>query len=240
MCNHPDLFELRPTVAPFIIERLVYQTSSLVRNLSSISESSQINLSSLNLRLIDLELQLGAFQSHRTNQLKVPRSTIQNKRPQDLNSTDYIIPDYGSSQFQLQSNRRDSSTMIREIEDTRSYLDAVITPSAGTNGGYAVIGDVLMQQVEDSIDSSDVDFINVDDSSDDVVFVTTDNFRGSCMNKVQTSANGGKLLDDYVNDQQSPFLMVSFLFGSHWYYMNQCLLYTFPMPLQPFFSDLVG
>ena len=218
----------------------MYQTSSLVRNLFSISESSQINLSSLNLRLIDLELQLGAFQSHRTNQLKVPRSTIQNKRPQDLNSTDYIIPDYGSSQFQLQSNRRDSSTMIREIEDTRSYLDAVITPSAGTNGGYAVIGDVLMQQVEDSIDSSDVDFINVDDSSDDVVFVTTDNFRGSCMNKVQTSANGGKLLDDYVNDQQSPFLMVSFLFGSHWYYMNQCLLYIFPMPLQPFFSDLVG
>lgn len=214
VCNHPDLFELRPTIAPFIIEGLVYQTSSLVRNLSSISESSQINLSSLNLRLIDLELQLGAFQAHRANQLKVPRAAIQNKRSQDLNLIDYIIPDLGSSQFQLQLNRRDSSTMIREIEDTRSYLDAVITPSAGTNGGYAVIGDVLKQQVEDSIDSSDVDFINVDDSSDDVVFVTADSFRSSCMKKVQNSTNGGKLIDDYISDQQSPFLMVSFVFGS--------------------------
>ena len=182
--------------------------------MSSISESSQINLSSLNLRLIDLELQLGAFQAHRANQLKVPRAAIQNKRSQDLNLIDYIIPDLGSSQFQLQLNRRDSSTMIREIEDTRSYLDAVITPSAGTNGGYAVIGDVLKQQVEDSIDSSDVDFINVDDSSDDVVFVTADSFRSSCMKKVQNSTNGGKLIDDYISDQQSPFLMVSFVFGS--------------------------
>ena len=32
VCNHPDLFETRPTISPFIMNEIVYYTASLVVN----------------------------------------------------------------------------------------------------------------------------------------------------------------------------------------------------------------
>lgn len=106
VCNHPNLFEVRPTVSPFQMEALEFLTASLVwsvfdydpfkvkqwpfHNVLVLLQSivirslriviwllQHIQLSSLNLLLLDLELTLSAFVAHRMKRLQTPRKLIE-------------------------------------------------------------------------------------------------------------------------------------------------------------------
>ncbi|XP_050451376.1 helicase domino isoform X5 [Cataglyphis hispanica] len=77
VCNHPNLFEVRPTVSPFQMEAIEFLTASLVWSVFDYDPFKHIQLSSLNLLLLDLELTLSAFVAHRMKRLQTPRKLIE-------------------------------------------------------------------------------------------------------------------------------------------------------------------
>ncbi|CAK9821897.1 Helicase ssl-1 [Anthophora retusa] len=77
VCNHPNLFEVRPTVSPFQMEAIEYITASLIWSALDYDPFKHIDLSSINLLLCDLELTLTAFVAHRVRRLQTPRKLIE-------------------------------------------------------------------------------------------------------------------------------------------------------------------
>ncbi|XP_015599063.1 helicase domino isoform X2 [Cephus cinctus] len=77
VCNHPNLFEVRPTVSPFQMEAIEFVTASLAWSALDYDPFKHIDLSCLNLLLVDLELTLTAFVAHRIRRLQTPRKLIE-------------------------------------------------------------------------------------------------------------------------------------------------------------------
>uniref|UniRef100_A0A182QDT2 Helicase domino n=1 Tax=Anopheles farauti TaxID=69004 RepID=A0A182QDT2_9DIPT len=77
VCNHPNMFEERPTISPFRMEGISIRTASLVYNMFHYDPFTQIDLSSLNLVLIQLELLLPAYVAHRSQHLCMPKRLIE-------------------------------------------------------------------------------------------------------------------------------------------------------------------
>ncbi|XP_071849839.1 helicase domino-like isoform X3 [Apostichopus japonicus] len=77
VCNHPDLFEMRPSISPFVMEGINYRTASEVTKALDYQPLKHVNLANFNLCLADLELTLPAYIAHRTRQLQTPRKLIE-------------------------------------------------------------------------------------------------------------------------------------------------------------------
>ncbi|XP_014224907.1 helicase domino isoform X1 [Trichogramma pretiosum] len=77
VCNHPNLFESRPTISPFQMEGIDFHTASLVWSALDYDPFKHIDLSCFNLDLIDLEFTMTAFVAHRIKRLKTPRKLIE-------------------------------------------------------------------------------------------------------------------------------------------------------------------
>ncbi|XP_017885705.1 helicase domino isoform X2 [Ceratina calcarata] len=77
VCNHPNLFEVRPTISPFQMEAIEFVTASLVWGALDYDPFKHIDLSSINLFLCDLDLTLTAFVAHRVRRLQTPRKLIE-------------------------------------------------------------------------------------------------------------------------------------------------------------------
>ena len=77
VCNHPNLFDPRPTVSPLMTEPLTYETASLVTTALDYDPLKQINLKSLNLVLSDLSFTLSAFAHHRIGRFMASPELIQ-------------------------------------------------------------------------------------------------------------------------------------------------------------------
>ena len=188
------------------MDELLYSTASLAEYAVIYDPFKTVNLQSWNLCLADFELSLEAFQAHRTNQLKVHKTLIQELNCVDSSNADSTHPHYfrsTSSQFQPLANvSQQAVTSMSEIEEARSYLD-VMTPSS-TTAGYATIGDILTRQVEDSIDSSEVDVVNVVD--DEPLYPPP---KKAKLESTEQLKMKGKLLGDFVVDDVSPFYLVS-------------------------------
>jgi len=56
VCNHPSLFDARPTVSSFHMERIVYHAPSLVVDISDRDAVDVINVTSLHPSLADMEV----------------------------------------------------------------------------------------------------------------------------------------------------------------------------------------
>ncbi|RXG53817.1 Helicase domino [Armadillidium vulgare] len=77
VCNHPNLFEPRPTVSPFMMSALLYYAPSLVYGITSYDPFKHVDLFSLNLLLSELEVCLTAFAAHRIRRFQAPQKLIQ-------------------------------------------------------------------------------------------------------------------------------------------------------------------
>ena len=77
VCNHPDLFDPRPTLSPFVAEPLDYCVPSLVFNLADSFAEQRRNLFHFQPSLPDMELSLSAFACHRAKRLQTPRKLIE-------------------------------------------------------------------------------------------------------------------------------------------------------------------
>ncbi|XP_012218897.2 helicase domino isoform X2 [Linepithema humile] len=134
VCNHPNLFEVRPTVSPFQMEALEFVTASLVWNVLDYDPFKHVQLSSLNLLLLDLEQTVSAFVAHRVKRLQTPRKLIeeidsQPEPPPRCPSGRIKINVRLSNQAKPQSNAQQQQTQTR----LKSLAGVLPTPRVGTS-----------------------------------------------------------------------------------------------------------
>lgn len=77
VCNHPNLFEVRPTVSPFRMTQIDMKVPSMVYNIVQYDPLRDVDLVALNLVLIHLENCLSAFIAFRMKQLITPKKLIE-------------------------------------------------------------------------------------------------------------------------------------------------------------------
>ncbi|EDO39324.1 predicted protein, partial [Nematostella vectensis] len=76
VCNHPDLFEGRPTLSPFQVEGINYYTASLVLRALERKPFEEVSFGYLNLCLADIETTVTSYTAYRTQSLQTPRQLI--------------------------------------------------------------------------------------------------------------------------------------------------------------------
>lgn len=77
VCNHPNLFEVRPTTSPFQCDGINWHIPSLVYSALKYDVWKHIDLYSMNLNLILMEMHLNAYQCYRMRQYQTPRKLIE-------------------------------------------------------------------------------------------------------------------------------------------------------------------
>ncbi|XP_017865744.1 PREDICTED: helicase domino isoform X1 [Drosophila arizonae] len=77
VCNHPNMFEVRPTISPFQMEGIAFHTPRLVSDILEYDPFTQINLETVNMLLLHLEQTLTAYVSHKSRLLSPPRKLIE-------------------------------------------------------------------------------------------------------------------------------------------------------------------
>ncbi|XP_066144904.1 helicase domino isoform X1 [Euwallacea fornicatus] len=68
VCNHPNLFEVRPTISPFQCDSIAMHVPSIVFSALQYEVFKNVNLYAMNLVLIMLEMHLSAYQCFRMRQ----------------------------------------------------------------------------------------------------------------------------------------------------------------------------
>ncbi|XP_074640439.1 helicase domino-like isoform X2 [Tubulanus polymorphus] len=76
VCNHPNLFDPRPTVSPFQTDAICFYTASIVLRALEKNPFDHIDLCSLYPCIADVELSLPAFAAHRIKKLQSPKRLI--------------------------------------------------------------------------------------------------------------------------------------------------------------------
>ncbi|VVC26634.1 Hypothetical protein CINCED_3A009626 [Cinara cedri] len=77
VCNHPNLFEPRPTISPFQMEALPYKVPRSVFNMMKYDPFNKIDLSSVNLLFTHLERIMSAWAAHRLKRYQLPTSVFE-------------------------------------------------------------------------------------------------------------------------------------------------------------------
>ncbi|XP_050472757.1 helicase domino isoform X2 [Bombus huntii] len=132
VCNHPNLFEVRPTVSPFQMEAIEYVTASLVWSALDYDPFKHIDLSSINLLLCDLELSLTAFVAHRVRRLQTPRKLIE-----EIDTQPDPSPRCPPGKIKINvrlSNQVKPSSVPRQTQTKLKNLTGILpTPKVGTS-----------------------------------------------------------------------------------------------------------
>lgn len=76
VCNHPNLFEVRPTISPFQCEGISFHIPSCIYNALDYDVWRHIDFYSMNLNFTQAEFFFGAYQSFRTKQRQTPSKLI--------------------------------------------------------------------------------------------------------------------------------------------------------------------
>ena len=109
------------------MDPLIYSSPAVVNKLLEYNPFTDIDLNSINLCLLELELNMTAFQAYRTKQLKVNKTLIKeldsNEQPnQKLNH----VPFNENSKFHTLSNSSEGKpTTILETEEKRNLFDVL-------------------------------------------------------------------------------------------------------------------
>ena len=141
VCNHPNLFETRPITSPFAMERMFYESPSLITTPLIYDPMTQISLSSLNLNLLQTSMNLTAFSHHRIQTFKTPVHVIQ-----EIDSAPEPEPRIPRGRMKLQITNR-SNTAV-------TYKRPVPEESKGktNDSGEAVISsEAKRKRLEDSL-----------------------------------------------------------------------------------------
>ena len=77
VCNHPNLFEPRPTVSPYIIDTIEMDIPNIIDRALDFNPLSKIDMSYSPFAMANHELSLTAFAAHRMNRLRAKKSTVE-------------------------------------------------------------------------------------------------------------------------------------------------------------------
>lgn len=111
VCNHPNLFEPRPTVSPFMMSSLNYKVPGLVTTPCDYNPEKNINLASLQLLLIDTGASLTSPACDYIRSKKVSKSKVYEELDKDTTS-------------ETSSLTVEDSSSIQEVDNSNCCLDS--------------------------------------------------------------------------------------------------------------------
>lgn len=128
VCNHPNMFETRPTVSPFRMDPIAMHTASIVTKIFDYNPFAQIDLTSLNLQLAQLELGLSAYTAYYARKTQAPRKLIE-----ELDSAPAPPPQCPDGQFKMFMRIREA-TVSNSITSYSSGVKVGTSPAMKTEG----------------------------------------------------------------------------------------------------------
>ncbi|XP_022917364.2 helicase domino isoform X2 [Onthophagus taurus] len=122
VCNHPNLFEVRPTISPFHCEGIVQHIPSLVYSLFEYNPLKHINLTAMNLNLLAMEIHLSAYQCYRMRQYQSPKRLIEEIGFSDVEE----IPCPPPTRLSMQVRKIDSGNKELKTEPKEETVKATV------------------------------------------------------------------------------------------------------------------
>jgi len=143
VCNHPNLFEPRPTISPFMMNSIAYKVPGILTTPLDYKPESNVNLASLQLLLVNIGVSLTSLACDYIRTNKVPKSklledlevdrhsetssqtqevasTIQEvDKSQEALSSEKIARAYSSLEELHKVEKKSRLTFLSEINDTR-------------------------------------------------------------------------------------------------------------------------
>ncbi|XP_044753468.1 helicase domino [Coccinella septempunctata] len=107
VCNHPNLFEVRPTISPFQCEGVTLHIPSIIFGALEYDVWKHINYVSLNLNLLSMETYVSAYQSYRARTLCTPAKII------ELNQVPEEIPPCPPSRLIMRIRKHDNDSSVK-------------------------------------------------------------------------------------------------------------------------------
>lgn len=128
VCNHPNLFEVRPTISPFQMDGINYRTASLVCNMLDYNPFTDIDLNAINLLLINIELCMTAYVAHRIKKLATPKKLIE-----EIDTVPELPPQCPSGKLKLHVRVKDSRVQDSMLSHS-SGVKVGTSPAMKTEG----------------------------------------------------------------------------------------------------------
>lgn len=128
VCNHPNMFETRPTVSPFRMDGLNISTASIVCNALDYDPFHHIDLNSLNLILVQLELCMTAYVAHRSRRIQTSHKLIE-----EIDTLPEEPPRCPAGQFKMFLRIREPN-VSRNLTSFTSGVDVGTSPAMKTDG----------------------------------------------------------------------------------------------------------
>lgn len=126
VCNHPNLFEPRPTISPFMMSSIAYKVPGIVTTPLDYSFEKSINLANLQLLLVNVGLSLTSLACDYIKNKKVPQSKIIEVLDGDNMSDTISIRDNTSSVVEVDPAMEaiESSDLLRACESIKDIQSA--------------------------------------------------------------------------------------------------------------------
>ncbi|XP_054090786.1 helicase domino isoform X1 [Zeugodacus cucurbitae] len=133
VCNHPNMFEVRPTISPFQMEGITYEAPRIVYDLLEYDPFTHVDLHALNLVLIDLELTLTAYVSHKSRVLEAPRKLIE-----EIDNAPAPPPPCPRGKFKFYIRVRDQQVQQNLSHHSAATVRVGASPAMRTEGNKMV------------------------------------------------------------------------------------------------------
>ncbi|XP_067632561.1 helicase domino isoform X1 [Eurosta solidaginis] len=133
VCNHPNMFEVRPTISPFQMEGITYDAPRLTYDLLEYDPFTQIDMQMLNLLLINLEHTLTAYVSHKSRVLEPSRKLIE-----EIDSAPELPPPCPRGKFKFYIRVRDQQVQQNLSQHNTTSVRVGASPAMRTDGNKIV------------------------------------------------------------------------------------------------------
>lgn len=127
VCNHPNMFETRPTVSPFRMDGIDLRIPSSVYNILDYDPDKHVALGFLNMLLADFETSLSAYTAYRVKKLQTPRRLIE-----EIDTMPSPPPPCPVGQFKMYMRIREAN--VSENITTYSGVKVGTSPAMKTEG----------------------------------------------------------------------------------------------------------
>ncbi|KAG9509011.1 Protein PHOTOPERIOD-INDEPENDENT EARLY FLOWERING 1 [Fragariocoptes setiger] len=92
VCNHPNLFEPRPIISPYMVGSIVYKIPGIVTTPTDYDPEKDVDLKALGMEFAHL-IALSSFEQSRISQIRAPRNIIENLHVSDNKDEDRMDVD---------------------------------------------------------------------------------------------------------------------------------------------------
>ncbi|XP_017779332.1 PREDICTED: helicase domino isoform X2 [Nicrophorus vespilloides] len=140
VCNHPNLFEVRPTISPFHCEGILEHIPSIIYSALSYDVWKDIDLNSLNLNLLQLEYNYSAYQCYRLRQYCTPKKLIEEIDATEVEQTPPCPPSRLSLKVHKNNVNKAIKAEMREEEKVVPAPPPVVAQQNQTNQKLNILG----------------------------------------------------------------------------------------------------